>query len=93
MSRGPSQAGDWNRKQKITPANSWYDTVNIQTYPKKGENTIAVLVWFWGRETHKGTHIDSGKGGLYVSADWNADLNTNTSWKMKLHPAYDPNSG
>ncbi|MGB5419379.1 hypothetical protein [Algibacter sp.] len=23
LSRGPSQAGDWNRKEKITPTNSW----------------------------------------------------------------------
>ena len=68
LSRGPSQAGDWNRKEKITPTNSWYETVNIQPYLKKGENTIAILVWYWGRETHKGTHIDSGKGGLLFSA-------------------------
>ncbi|GAL70881.1 hypothetical protein [Jejuia pallidilutea] len=30
LSRGPSQAGEWNRKENITPSNSWYDTVNIQ---------------------------------------------------------------
>ena len=45
LSRGPSQAGDWNRKQNITPTNSWYDSINIQPYLKKGENTMAILVW------------------------------------------------
>ena len=89
LSRGPSQAGDWNRKKKITPTNSWYETINIQPYLKKGNNTIAILVWFWGRETHKGTHIDSGKGGLLFSADiGNQKLVSNASWKAIQHPAY-----
>ena len=90
LSRGPSQAGDWDRKKKITPTNSWYDTVNIQPYLKKGENTIAILVWYWGRETHKGTHIDSGKGGLLFSSQIGSQkLVSNASWKAIQHPGYD----
>lgn len=90
LSRGPSQAGDWDRKQKITPTNSWYDTVNIQPYLKKGENTIAILVWYWGRETHKGTHIDSGKGGLLFSTEiGNQKIVSDKSWKAIQHPGYD----
>lgn len=90
LSRGPSQAGDWNRKEKITPTNSWYDIVNIQPYLKKGENTIAILVWFWGRETHKGTHIDSGKGGLLFSTEiGNQKIVSDKSWKALQHPGYD----
>ncbi len=90
LSRGPSQAGEWNRKKGKTPANSWYETVNIQPYLKKGKNTIAILVWYWGRETHKGTHIDSGKGGLLFSAQiGNKRLVSDVSWKAKQHPAYD----
>ncbi|MFS4482738.1 LamG-like jellyroll fold domain-containing protein [Hyunsoonleella sp. 2307UL5-6] len=73
------------------PNTTYYDPVDLAPYLKSGENTIAILAWYFGR-TRK-SHLDSGKGGLYVSADWNADLNTNSSWKMKLHPAYDPNSG
>lgn len=90
LSRGPSQAGAWDRKEKITPANSWYETVNIQPYLKKGENTIAILVWYWGRETHKGTHIDSKKGGLLFSAQiGNQHIVSNASWKALQHPGYD----
>lgn len=73
------------------PNTTYYDPVDLAPYLKTGENTIAILAWYFGR-TRK-SHLDSGKGGLYVSADWNSDLNTNSSWKMKLHPAYDPNSG
>ena len=54
---------------------------------------IRLLFWLGILGVHVKSHLDSGKGGLYVSADWNTDLNTNSSWKMKLHPAYDPNSG
>jgi hypothetical protein len=90
LSRGPSQAGEWNRKEKITPANSWYEIVNIKPYLKKGENTIAILVWYWGRETHKGTHIDSGKGGLLFSAKIGEQyLISDASWKAIQHPGYD----
>jgi hypothetical protein len=90
LSRGPSQAGKWDRDKKITPANSWYETVNIKPYLKKGENTIAILVWYWGRETHKGTHIDSGKGGLlFVSDIRKTRIVSNNSWKVKQHNAYD----
>ncbi|WP_044211348.1 alpha-L-rhamnosidase C-terminal domain-containing protein [Flammeovirga sp. OC4] len=90
LSRGPSQAGEWNRKEKITPANSWYETVNIQPYLKKGKNTIALLVWYWGRETHKGTHIDSEKGGLlFHSQVGQQTVVSDKSWKVRQHPAYD----
>ena len=73
------------------PNETYYDSVDLAPYLKAGENTIAILVWHWGR-TRK-MHADSGKGGLYVSADWNTNLNTNSTWKMKVHTAYDPNSG
>jgi alpha-L-rhamnosidase len=73
------------------PNTIYYDPVDFAPYLKKGENTIAILVWYWGR-TRK-VHEDSGKGGLCVVADWSNDLNTDNTWKMKVHPAYDPNSG
>ncbi|WP_460545043.1 alpha-L-rhamnosidase-related protein [Echinicola sediminis] len=90
LSRGPSQAGEWDRKNNITPANSWYQEVNIQPYLNEGKNTVAVLVWYWGRETHKGTHIDSGKGGLLFHAQiGEQSVVSNNTWKVKQHPGYD----
>lgn len=89
VARGPSQAGKWNRKEKITPANSWYETINMKPYLKKGKNTIAILAWYWGRETHKGTHIDSGKAGLLFSASiGNKTIVSDQSWKAKHHSGY-----
>ena len=73
------------------PNSTYFDPVDLAPFLKNGENTIAILVWHWGR-TRK-MHANSGKGGLYISADWNTNLNTNSTWKMKLHAAFDPNSG
>ena len=94
QSRGPSQAGSWDRKNKITPSNSWYDEINMKPYLKQGKNTIAILVWYWGRETYKGTHVDSGKGGLLFAVNFGSKtIVSDASWKMKVHPAYNPDSG
>lgn len=89
VSRGPSQAGTWIRKDSITPANTCYETIDIKQYLKKGRNTIAILVWHWGRETHKGTHINSGKAGLLFSAKIdNKTIVSDASWKSSPHSGY-----
>ncbi len=76
------------------PGATWYDEVDIKPYLKTGNNTIAILAWYWGRETFKGTHIDSKKGGLVFQVDLgDVDLISDDTWKAKLHPAYDLNSG
>lgn len=90
FSRGPSQAGEWDRKKGIMPTNSWYEEIDISPYLQKGENTIAVLTWYWGRMTHKGTHVDSKKGGLlFHSKIGKQTIVSDKSWKAIQHPAYD----
>ncbi|WP_147676471.1 alpha-L-rhamnosidase-related protein [Algibacter pacificus] len=74
------------------PNTNYYDEVDLKPYLKEGKNTIAILVWYWGR-TRK-VHDDSGKGGLLFHADLGEEvLVSNADWKLKLHPAYDPKSG
>ncbi|WP_203257169.1 alpha-L-rhamnosidase-related protein [Hyunsoonleella ulvae] len=74
------------------PNTNYYDEVNLKSYLKEGQNTIAILVWYWGR-TRK-VHDDSGKGGLLFHANLGKQqLISDTTWKMKVHPAYDPKSG
>lgn len=94
MSHGPSRAGVWDRDNNFTPTNTWYEEVDITPYLKQGENTIAILAWYWGRETHKGSYIDSGKGGLLFSSSiGDENIVSNSTWKMKRHPAYAEDSG
>ena len=74
------------------PDTNYYDEVYLKPYLKEGQNTIAILVWYWGR-TRK-VHDDSGKGGLLFHANLGKQqLVSDTTWKMKVHPAYDPKSG
>lgn len=101
VARGPSPARPWKRKKEMwndppetKPSNTWYEEVDLSGYLKQGENTIAVLTWYWGRETHKGTHINSGKGGFIFQADFDGKrLISDKSWKVKADPAYALDSG
>ena len=74
------------------PNTNYYDEVDLKPHLNKGQNTIAILVWYWGR-TRK-VHDDRGNGGLLFHADLGSQhLVSNQDWKMKVHPAYDPKSG
>lgn len=96
VARGSSPAKPWNRVNEmwtlppeIKPSNSWYEEVDLTPHLKLGENSIAVLTWYWGKETHKGTHIDSGQGGFIFQADFgDQKVISDQSWKVKADPAY-----
>ncbi|MBK1826581.1 alpha-L-rhamnosidase N-terminal domain-containing protein [Haloferula rosea] len=96
VARGSSPAIPWNRVKEIwtlppetKPSNSYYEEVDITSHLNPGKNTIAVLAWYWGKETHKGTHIDSGKGGFIFQADFgDHQVISDRSWKVKADPAY-----
>ncbi|MDF7823441.1 alpha-L-rhamnosidase C-terminal domain-containing protein [Pontiellaceae bacterium B12227] len=79
LARGPKRDG------------IYYDEVDIQSFLKPGENSVAILVWYWGKTAK--THDDSGMGGLLFSADLGEMvLTSDRTWKLKQHPAYDPKS-
>lgn len=79
LARGPFRDG------------SYYDEVDIQSFLKTGKNSVAILVWYWGKTAK--THEDSGKGGLVFSADFGETiLASDQTWMLKVHPAYDPKS-
>ena len=64
---------------------SYYDELNIAPFLRRGQNTVAVLVWFWGGKGF--SHKNSGRCGLY--ADCPAiGLKSATDWKARMHPAY-----
>lgn len=49
-------------KRGPNPTDTYYDEVDISPWLKEGTNTIAVLVWYFGKDGF--SHISSGKGGL-----------------------------
>lgn len=71
-------------------SNKYYDQVDISSYLREGDNTIAALVWYYGDEGQKGTHISSRKGGFIFQAQVGEQLVvSDDSWKVNYHPAYD----
>jgi len=70
-------------------SNKYYDQVDISQYLTEGTNTIAVLVWYYGDNGQKGTHISSNKGGFIFQATMDdAEVISDDSWKVNPHPAY-----
>lgn len=74
-------------KRGPTPADTYYDEVDITNYIRKGNNTIAVLLWFWGREGY--CHKNSGTAGLLFDAT-NAQLSwtSDKTWKCAPHTSF-----
>jgi len=74
-------------KRGPTPLNTYYDEVDLTPYLKAKNNSIAILVWYWGKQGF--SHNSSGKAGLIF--ELNAGQQTivsDGSWKVKPHPAY-----
>ncbi|MEM6336038.1 MAG: alpha-L-rhamnosidase C-terminal domain-containing protein [Bacteroidota bacterium] len=54
-------------KRGPTANDTFYDEVDLAPYFTAGRNTVAVMVWFWGRGGYG--HRNSGAGGLLFEAD------------------------
>ncbi len=74
-------------KRGLTPKDTYYDNVDITSYLKKGTNTLAVLVWYFGKDGF--SHKSSGKAGLVFDVQTVAfNILSDATWKAWLHPAY-----
>jgi len=74
-------------KRGPTPEDTYYDSVDISSFLKEGENTIAILVWYFGK--HGFSHNSSGKPALIFDASVNDyRFISDSTWKIKIHPAY-----
>ena len=74
-------------KRGPAPGDHYCDIVDISKYLKKGENSIAVLTWFFGKGGF--SHHNSGKGGLYFDATIDGQaIKSDDSWKAAVYTAY-----
>ncbi len=74
-------------KRGPNPQDTYYDEVELAPYLVKGKNTIAVLLWYFGRPSF--SHNDSGKAGLIFdcqTADF--DILSDETWKCETNAAY-----
>jgi hypothetical protein len=75
-------------KRGPTPNDSYYDRVDVTKHLRKGSNTIAVLLWYWGK--HGFSHKSSGKAGLLFDAEVDGhSVLSDASWKAMVHPAFE----
>lgn len=77
-------------KRGPTPTDTYFDEVDLSRHLKAGTNTIAVLVWHFGKEGF--SHKDSGGNGLVFQLDGdgpgNSLVSSDAGWKVRVHPAF-----
>ena len=74
-------------KRGPNPTDTYYDEVDIAPFLKKGRNTIAVLLWYFGKDgfSHKG----SGTAGLLFDCKSEAlSIISDASWKSAVNKAF-----
>ncbi|MEH0663734.1 discoidin domain-containing protein [Streptomyces stelliscabiei] len=74
---------------------TYYDEVDLAPYLRSGSNTVALLVWYFGKQGF--SHNSSGKGGLLFQSDIETGSTTirvisDTGWKHTVHPGYANNT-
>ncbi|MCD7935365.1 MAG: glycoside hydrolase [Tannerellaceae bacterium] len=75
-------------KRGPTPRDTYFDKVDIAPWLTEGENTVAVLVWHFGKDGF--SHINSGKAGLLFDARGeNIEIVSDPTWQCSLYEAYE----
>ena len=72
-------------KRGPNPKDGYFDEVDIAPFLKEGQNKLAILVWYFGKDGF--SHKSSGKLGLFFDSDA-LNLKSDSTWVSKIHPAY-----
>ncbi len=74
-------------KRGPNPQDTYFDAVDLAPHLKAGDNQIALLAWYWGKDGF--SHKSSGKAGLLFELDaGSTKVLSDTSWKILRHPAF-----
>ncbi len=74
-------------KRGPSPRDTYYDELDIAPYLKAGDNTIAVLVWHFGKDGF--SHVNSGKAALLFDAvSRDIEIVSDQSWRCAVYEAY-----
>lgn len=74
-------------KRGPNPSDGYFDEIDIAPYLKQGDNKLAVLLWYFGKDGF--SHKNSGASGLIF--DLNSDgltLVSDSTWLSRIHPAF-----
>lgn len=77
-------------KRGPTQNDSYMEYVDITSYLQEGENTIAILGWYFGSEDNSYSYHSSGQGGILFEADLGNGtvITSDDTWKVKKHEGY-----
>ncbi len=71
-------------KRGPNPRDSYFDEVDLAPFLKRGENSIALLLWYFGKDGF--SHLGSGRAQLWF--DCPAAGISGDGWLCCVHPAY-----
>jgi alpha-L-rhamnosidase len=73
-------------KRGPLPNGTYYDEIDIAPYLKSGNNTIALLTWFFGKQgfSHKNSYV----AALLFDAEGDASILSDNSWEACVYKAY-----
>ena len=87
MINGQEVVFEGGLKRGPEPGAGYYDEIDVAKYLRKGENTIDVLLWFFGKDGF--SHLSSGKAGLIFSLENNGlEVVSDSSWLCCVRPEY-----
>ena len=69
-------------KRGPNPSDSYFDRLDLAPYLKKGENRVALLLWYLGKDAF--SHKSSGTPQLW----FDCPAIGNDGWQCRVHPAY-----
>lgn len=79
-------------KRGPNPMDTYYDEVDIAPWLKEGENTVAILMWYFGKDGF--SHISSGKAGLLFECKTSeVDIISDITWSGSVLKAYGTSQG
>ena len=74
-------------KRGPNPQDTYFDVVDLAPYLAKGDNQIAVLAWYFGKDGF--SHKSSGKAGFLFEMDAGGTMVlSDSSWKTIRHPSF-----
>lgn len=75
-------------KRGPNPQDTYFDEVDLAPYLVKGKNSIAVLLWYFGKDGF--SHSSSGKAGLIFQCEAAGEIiKSDQSWNARVNPAFE----
>lgn len=84
---GETAVFEGSLKRGPEPGAGYYDEIDLASYLKAGENTIDVLLWYFGKSGF--SHESSGRAGLIFSIeDKGLEIVSDSTWQCCIRPEY-----